>query len=259
MPDLDHTPQQSDIAAESAPVSKTPLVSRIVRALKPKRSQFSVAITLCIVAAAFVIYARTTLNEDPYASLRRDDLLSLLDSMTEEGHRLESELSELEQTRDTLKSGVDSEQAALDEAQRRRDSLEILAGTAAAGGSGISIVISAPVGSITTDLILDCIQELRDAGAEAIQINHLIRVVAQTWINMDGDELIVDGQVVELPITIDAIGDPHTLAQAMRFRGGLISQIESEKVGGSVEIQESDYLEVTALYSPQTPQYARPA
>lgn len=231
----------------------------LVALLKPSRAQLAWGLALMLVAMAVVVQLQSTQAGDRYAGMRRDDLVALLDGLTAETDRLQAEVTELERTRDALQSGADAQEVAQAEAQRRADGLAILAGTAPAVGPGIRVTISAPAGRISADLILDAVQELRDAGAEVIELNDSIRLVAQSWVAETSGGLVVDDQELTLPITIDAIGDSHSLAEGMRFRGGLVSQIESQQVGGSVVIDELDEVQITALYAPRVPQYARPA
>ena len=55
------------------------------------------------------------------------------------------------------------------------------------------------------------------------------------------------------------IGDPHSLEEAARFRGGIVSEITGPKIGGDVQIDQSDDVVVTSLHAPPASQYARPA
>ncbi len=235
------------------------LKKKIVDWLRPNRSQVVWAVALCIVAAAIVIQVQSSSQPDRYAGLRRDDLVQLLDGLTTETDQLSAEVAELERTLDALRSGADAQEVAAAEEQRRADTLAILAGTVAATGPGIQITISAPPGALTADVLLEVIQELRDAGAEVIEINDSIRLVAQSWVAETPEGLVIDDEPVSLPIVIDAIGDPHALAEGARFRGGLVSQVESSRIGGSVAIEQSDEIEITSLADPPTPSYAEPA
>lgn len=237
-----------------------PGVRGILRALvRPTRAQLSWAIALGLIAMAVVVQVQSTQAGDRYSSMRRDDLVQLLDGLTQETERLAAEVAELERTRDALQSGVNADQIARQEAQRRADGMAILAGTAPATGPGVRITISAPPGRISADLMLDAIQELRDAGAEVIEVNDSIRLVAQSWVADSSQGLVIDDQLVQLPIVIEAIGDSHSLAEGARFRGGLVSQVESQKVGGSAVIEELDEVSITALHTPPAPRHAQPA
>lgn len=245
--------------AAEQPTTTSGLRGLVVGLLRPGRAQIAWGLALCLVGFATVMQVQSNTAGDRYATMRRDDLIQLLDGLTEEAELLAAEVAELERTRDALQSGADAQEVAEQEARRRADGLAILAGTAPATGPGVSITISAPAGRISADLMLDAIQELRDAGAEVIEVNHSVRLVAQSWVDERDGGLVIDGQTVSLPITIVAIGDPHSLAEGARFRGGLVSQVESAAIGGSVAIEEHDEVTITSLYTSEPPSHARPA
>lgn len=228
-------------------------------ALRPSRKQLLLAVVMCLLGMAMVIQMQASSRTDQYSAMRRDDLVQLLDTLNAESQQLSQDVAELQVTHDELESGANANEVAAEEARQRAEAMAILAGTAPATGPGVRITISAPAGAITADLLLDAIQELRDAGAEVIEVNDTVRLVAQSWIAEQDDRLVIDDHAVLLPITIDAIGDSHSLAEGARFRGGLVSQVESSKVGGSVEIVESDQVSITSVRELVDPQHARPA
>ena len=106
--------------------------------------------------------------------------------------------------------------------------------------------------------MLDAVQELRDAGAEAIQIGD-VRVVASTsFVDApDRSGIAVDGTVVAPPYTIRAIGDPDVLEPALRIPGGVVPRLEND--GDRVSVTELDLVVVDALRAVAPPEYARPA
>ncbi len=82
-------------------------------------------------------------------------------------------------------------------------------------------------------------EELRDAGAEVIELNDTVRLVMRSWFSTDpSGRVTADGVALEEPYVIEAIGDPATLEAGARFRGGLVSEIEGERVGGRVQITQ---------------------
>lgn len=231
----------------------------LIAFLKPNRTQLALAVALALVAMAVVVQVQSNQAGERYEGMRRDDLVQLLDGLTQETERLATEVAELERTREALQSGVDAQEVARAEAKRRSDALAILAGTIPAVGPGVRITISAPAGRIKADLMLDAVQELRDAGAEVIEVNDSIRLVAQSWIADSGTGVVIDDRDVTLPIVIEAIGDPHALAESARFRGGLIYQVEGAKVGGSAVVEELELVEISSLHTPRPPRHAEPA
>lgn len=59
------------------------------------------------------------------------------------------------------------------------------------------------------------------------------------------------------PLTVLAIGDPPTMAAALNIPGGVVDTVE--RAGGEVQITQRDRVDITALRTLRTPQYARPA
>ena len=114
-------------------------------------------------------------------------------------------------------------------------------------------------GRVDADVLLDAVEEMRDAGAEVIEVNDSIRVVASTWFGADASGLVIDGQPVSRPITFDVIGDPHSLEEAARFRGGIVSAITGPGIGGQVQIDQQDRVVVESLHASRENQYAQPA
>jgi uncharacterized protein YlxW (UPF0749 family) len=227
--------------------------------LHPGRGQILAAIILFVVGAAGAMQIRINAHDDAYASARREDLIQLLDGLSAESRRLEGEITQLEQTRSNLQSGADTQRVARDEAERHLSELSILAGTAPAQGPGIRMRIADPKGAVDAGVLLDAVEEMRDAGAEVIEVNNTIRIVGSTWFGSDQRGLIIDGKPVNRPITLEIIGEPQTLEEAARFRGGIVSEITGPKIGGTVEIERDSRLVVESLHAASENQYARPA
>ena len=226
--------------------------------LRPDLSQTVIAILLAAFSFAVVTQIRARDQVDSYSTLRQSDLVGMLDGLNQESDRLQSELDSLKRSQAELESGQDSEAMAKVQAEDRLTSLGILAGTVPARGPGITLTITDPQGKIKPGTLLDAVEEMRDAGAEAIQINGTIRIVASSWISSGPSGIVIDGQAVSTPITMEVIGDPHSLEEAARFRGGLVSQITDTRVGGHVSIARSDDLTITSLHRQQEPRFARP-
>ncbi|MFT4296263.1 MAG: DUF881 domain-containing protein [Micropruina sp.] len=246
-----------DEPASPAPIGWRELVRDFV---KPGRAQVVFAAILLVCGLAVVMQVRSQSSETDYSTLRRADLVQLLDDLTGQSRQLESEIAQLEETQRRLQSGVDSERVAREEAQRRLDILAILGGTAPAQGPGVRITINDPQRKVTAELLLNTIEEMRDAGAEVIAINGTVRVVASTWFGTGSNgRLLVDNHPISTPITIDVIGDPHALTEAAGFSGGLISEVQGSRIGGSVDIVRDEKLTITAVVAPPANRFAKPA
>ena len=227
--------------------------------LSPGRGQILAAVMLFVVGVAGAMQIRVNATDDTYASARREDLIQLLDGLSTESRRLEGEITQLEQTRSGLRSGADTQRVARQEAEEHLSELSILAGTAPAEGPGIRMRIADPTTAVDAGVLLDAVEEMRDAGAEVIEVNNTIRVVASTWFGSDTQGLVIDGKPVSRPITLEVIGNPHSLEEAARFRGGIVSEITGPRIGGQVQIEQESRVVIESLHAIRENQYAHSA
>lgn len=242
------------------------------RLLRPRlrRVDLLVALLLGVLGFAAVVQVRATQEEGPLAGARQQDLVQILDDLANRNDRLRSEIGALTQARERLTSGSDGTAAALEEAQRRAQVLGVLAGTVPAEGPGISLVLSDPQGTLSADVLLDALQELRDAGAEAVQLEgpvrpgggptaqtQSVRVVASTSLVDDDEAVVVDGALLRPPYRFAVVGDPATLASALAIPGGVVDTVS--EFGGRADVEQLDELVVSALRPLEEPQYAEPA
>jgi uncharacterized protein YlxW (UPF0749 family) len=228
----------------------------LLRMGRPRATRANVFAAVLAIGLGFAIATQVQqTNQSGLEQLREDELVRVLDDVNQEQGRLGNDTRALETTRDRLLSGVDSSTEALRAAQDRLDTLGILAGTAPATGPGVLITVTDPDHKVTAALLLDALQELRDAGAEAVQING-VRVVADTWFSDADGGVEVSGERLASPYVIRAIGDSATMASAMDIPGGVSESVRRE--GAVSEVKQLPKVDVTALHSLEEPRYARP-
>jgi uncharacterized protein YlxW (UPF0749 family) len=214
---------------------------------------------LVLLGVAIVTQARQTESGDSLETARPADLLVLLDSLQQREAALNTEVADLQRTLAQLQESGSSDAAAIENAQARLAALSILIGTVAATGPGVTLTIEDKAPGVPAETMLDVINELRAAGAEAIEFrggSASIRVGVDTWVVGTPGALVVDGATLNPPYSVLAIGDPPTLAAAMNIPGGAMDSVE--RVGGTMVVQQSDRVDVTALRQPKPRQYAQP-
>lgn len=232
---------------------------RVRKALAPRlsRAQLILGVLLGVVGFGAVTQVHATDTDTAYSGARRQDLVLLLDSLESAAQRASAQIAELQQTRRALVTSTSREQAAVARARTELEVLGILAGTLPATGPGVRITIHDPSGAIGSATLLNAIEELRDAGAEAVEINDTVRVVARTALTDTANGIAVDGMGLQPPYLIEAIGSPRTLSEAVIFPGGL--RDEARALGGTVQIQPGQELDIASLHTPKPPQYASPS
>lgn len=229
---------------------------RLARAAVPRSTKAQVLGAFLTVSLGFAIATQVQqTQEGGLDAMRQDDLVRVLDDVSQRSTRLDQQASELQAQRDQLAAGAGSSQAAIDQAKRRLDTLRLLAGTVPAHGPGIRMTIVDPSRQVTAPILLDVLQELRDAGAEVIQFGGT-RIVAGSWFGATGTDLQVDGQPLTRPLVVLAVGDAQTMASAMSIPGGIVETIRRQ--GATATVEQIDPVTVDAVASPRTPRYAQP-
>ena len=222
---------------------------------RASRAQILAAALCALLGFALVVQARQTQTQG-LDRLQQADLVRLLDNVTNAEARADQDVRDEQAIRDKLLSGTDSSAAAQQAARQRLDTLGILAGTVAASGPGIELEIADPQRKVDASILLDTLEELRDGGAEVVQIGD-VRVVAATAFTDDADGVRVDGRLLTPPYLFTVIGEPQTLSRLLQIPGGVFDVLRSKDAQGKVT--QSPVVTVDALRPAAKPQYARPA
>lgn len=234
--------------------------SALLRGGRTRLAFGTLAILLCLLLGiAIATQVRQTQTGDALDSARPADLLVLLDSLRQREAALRTEVSELRNTLNSLQASGNTDQAAIRSAQARLAALSILAGVAGATGPGVTVTIEDSGPGVSPEVMLDVINELRAAGAEAIEAGDAresVRVGVDTWVAGVPGSLVVDDKTLSPPYSVLAIGDAPTLAAAMNIPGGAEDSVK--RVGARMSVRQSDRIDVTTLRQPKPRQYAQP-
>lgn len=192
-------------------------------------------------------------NDEPQVltSAREDELVLILDDLVKQTDNLEQELVKQKQVLESLQNG--SSEQAREAAQRRLDQLIVLSGSAPVSGSGLQIRITGDLYSVSAFTLLDMIQELRDAGAVAIEINGN-RVVSNTYFLDAADGIKISQKTIRSPYVVNVIGDPATLETALKIPGGIVETIQT--ADGVVVVNKSTNIDIDSIVTLEVPEYA---
>jgi uncharacterized protein YlxW (UPF0749 family) len=224
--------------------------------LRPSRGQLIVGVLLAVLGFAAITQVRTNTTDNTYAGYREQDLVDVLSGLSGASERAQREINRLENQRQQLEQNQQAQSAALQAAQKQAQELSILAGLVPVTGPGIRLTVTEGPRPVDVNSVLDTVEELRSAGAEAMQVNGKVRLVAQSAIEPAPGGLTIDGSLVTSPYVLDAIGDPHTLSGALELVDGPIAQFKND-AGATVDLDELDSLDITAVRQPTTPEWAQ--
>lgn len=222
------------------------------------RSAGQIAIALTVALLGFLLAVQLQAQQGLAQRLsieRESDLGQILGELTARSDRLQEEIVSLNVKLTETGGSKAQRDALIADARQQLRSLQILLGTVPVKGEGIILSINDPDANVGPEVILDAIEELRDAGAEAIQIGP-VRVVAQTAFSGTPGAITVSARTIARPYRILAIGARGTLAEAMRIPGGVVDSLNARE-GASVRITEERSIRIDAISQAPVFRYAR--
>lgn len=254
MPDPGADPEVVEETDEGPETGRARLLAALRR---PGRAQVVVAVLLAAMGFGAVTQVQQTQSTDSYAGYREQDLIAVLSGLAGTTRRAQDEVDRLEAARRQLETDTTAQRTALDQARQESETLSILAGLVRVSGPGIRITITETSGKVKAATFYDMIQELRNAGAEAMQVNGAVRVVAQTSVTDTTGGLIIDGKRLTAPFVVDVIGDPSSLSGAIFFREGPRFDLNAD--GAEVKVDEQTSLDIDTLRTATDPDFAAPS
>jgi uncharacterized protein YlxW (UPF0749 family) len=175
------------------------------------------------------------------------DLIDNNARLRDEIEDLEAQLARLGQTG----SSTSVVESLVDEANH----LRMANGLLEVSGPGIEVEASGPV---TVLDLHDLINELRNAGAEALALNGR-RLVAWSSISTDGVQVTVDSYLIQSPYRLEAIGDPASLQTALLRPGGLVELMERLNQRITIAVRIRDEVTLAVYDQPVVLVYTEPA
>lgn len=115
---------------------------------------------------------------------------------------------------------------------RELNKLRIANGLSEVSGPGVQLTVSA---NLKQEDLQDLINELRNAGAEAIAVNGK-RVVVRTAVSAADSTLYIDGEPIGPPYVLLAIGHQDTLERALVRKGGLVTYLQNTYTDATIAV-----------------------
>lgn len=201
---------------------------------------------LCLITMSAIVIQIRTIKSTNSSSMKviasdelRNQIIKLKDEYDKTSKELEKTEKKLEKVRQKALQNDNS--AASKEYSIKEYNNAI--GFTNLSGQGISIVISTNKMDNTTKEFLDnIINELKNAGAEAISINGN-RLVLTSVISAEANTIKINSEKMESPFEIEAIGDTSLLYGALIRPGGYIELLNSSGIKAEVTKQSNIKIE----------------
>ena len=226
---------------------------------QPNRTvRLSSRLTVAAVAALLGILAVGQLNGQAgvpgLSNLSATELTQLIANLTTGNDLLRDEIAELGRQEQHLADTKNRGETTVGELTSDLDRIRVWAGLSAVRGPGIAITVRGPIGG---DGVEELLNELRNAGAEAIAVGG-VRVVAGVVVAGASGTLSVGNQAIGETFEIRAIGSPQILTGTLTRTGGVIAQVGATYPGARLSVTPTDSMTLPAADGDLLPTYAKP-
>lgn len=244
----------TDDGALAGPQARTPAPTRRPDDATSVRSR----VTLAGVAALLGLLAIGQLNGQAgvpgLSGLSATELTQLIANLTTGNDQLRDEIADLQRQEAHLTDTKQRGDTTVGELSTDLDRIRAWSGVTPVTGQGIVITIQGPIGG---DGVQDLLNELRNAGAEAIAVDG-VRVVTGVVVAGQPGELSIENQAIGDAFEIRGIGSPQILTGTLTRTGGVIAQVATAYPDARLTVTPIDSMTLPASDRTQPPTYAKP-
>jgi uncharacterized protein YlxW (UPF0749 family) len=219
------------------------------------RNRWSMTIVAAILGVLVVAQLRSQSANPGLSNLSAQELTLVIANVNDRNEGLRSEVAALERQVAFLTDAHDRGVSAIDRLRADLAALEAWAGLTAVDGPGVSIRVSGPIGG---EAVEDLLNELRNAGAEAISVED-VRVVPGSVVFGEPSALSIENTPLTDGFEIRAIGSPQILTGTLTRAGGVIAQIGATFEDVTITVTPLDAVAIPATERDLVPAHGAPS
>jgi uncharacterized protein YlxW (UPF0749 family) len=222
--------------------------------MRAPRSQLAIAVVAFLLGFLAIFQLRSQQVASGLGTQSSQDLTLLVANLTTRNDQLRGEVADLGRQLDAIVAARARGETSVGQLRADLERVRIWAGLDPASGPGVRVVL---YGGIPASAVSDVLNELRNAGAEAIAIGG-VRVLAGTVVAGPIGGLSVENTALGPRLEIEAIGNSSALAGALTRAGGLVAQLQARYEEVVVEVTAADVVGVPASERAPGPVYGQP-
>jgi uncharacterized protein YlxW (UPF0749 family) len=222
--------------------------------MRRPRNQLSIALVAAILGLLVVIQLRAQSAGSGLDTLSAQELTVLVANLNTRNDQIRGEIATTQTELTALKAAQARGDTSVDQLALDLARVRAWTGLDAVTGSGIRVTVAGPIAGAG---IQDLLNELRNAGAEALAIE-AVRAVPGTVVAGDPGQLSVENTALGDPFEISAIGNPATLTGSLTRAGGIVAQLAATFPDATVTVLPVDTLQLPATTRNLDPKYGQP-
>jgi uncharacterized protein YlxW (UPF0749 family) len=222
--------------------------------MRSPRSQIALAIVALLLGFLVVTQVRSQAGGTGLEDRSAQDLTLLVANVSTRNDQLRGEVADLGRQLDSIVAAQARGDTSAGQLRADLVRIRIWSGVDAAEGQGLRVVLRGPA---TAKVLADLLNELRNAGAEAMAVGG-VRVVPATIAGGAPGAVSVEDTLLEDPLEVVAIGNAATMTGTLTRAGGLVAQELATNPGLGIEVTPADRLLVPATGRDLAPRVAKP-
>ncbi|MBA3778268.1 MAG: DUF881 domain-containing protein [Chloroflexi bacterium] len=204
--------------------------------MRTRRGRLVVTAVAFLLGLLLVLQLRSQVTGAGVANLTAQDITTLIANLNLRNGQLQREVSQLEGQLRDLAAQESRGETSVGELESDLRRIRLWSGLEPVQGRGAIISFDGP---IDADAVNDVLDELRNAGAEALAVDET-RVVPGIVVVGEPTRLSVEGEAIPARFQVRAIGSPVNLTSILVRTGGLVSRIQTTQPDVVVEVAASD-------------------
>ena len=216
--------------------------------------RLAMGVVLFVLGFLVVVQLRSQTADQGLAGLSVSELTELVANVTTRNNQLREEIQSLSRQRETVATSVERGDTSAGQIRTDLSRIRGWSGTLGVSGEGVQVIVA---GSLPGDAVELLLNELRNAGAEAIAIGP-IRVVPGVVVSGPAGSVTVGGAPLPGSSAIFAVGQPQTLAGSLSRTGGPIAQLAARFPDVTITVVAENLVSVPPTTRDISPKLGRP-
>lgn len=222
--------------------------------MRPRPNRVALTVVAGILGFLVVVQLRSQAAAPGLEGRSSQELTVLIAGLSTRNDQLRDEVATLERQAAELQAGDDRGESSIDAVRTDLRRVRAWIGMASVRGPGVALTIAGPVPG---DAVADLLNELRNAGAEAVAVDG-VRLVPGAVVVGRAGELTLDGRALPDPLRIEAIGAVSVLVGSLTRVAGPLAVLGARFPDVLVEVEPVEDHQLAASDRRLVPVHAEP-
>ena len=219
-----------------------------------RRDRLALTAVCAVLGFLVVVQLKSQASAPGLSGRSAQELTVLVANLSTRNDQLRDEISTLEAQAADLTEGQTRGDSSVDAVRSDLARVKAWIGLAPVRGPGVEVTVAGP---LPGDGVEDLLNELRNAGAEAIAVEDT-RIVPGAVVAGASGSLTLGDRSLSNPLHIRAIGTPSILTGSLTRVGGPIAQLGARFPEVLIEVDAVDSMDLPATQRNLVPQNGQP-